>query len=240
MLKTLSDLLRGTVADQAQAIHDANAVVLLRQQIRDAAGALAVARRELAIAMAHQAGETRAVEALTERAAALEDSAAKALAGGREDLATQAAIRIAALEDEVADRRAALDGFAADVARLRRLVEDGERRLRDLDRGLQAARATEAVRRAGANGRRGIAHASGALQDAEVTPGAAARTPSRGSRHRHGARRPRRRPARHRGTPRRGRLRDDPHRSRRDPRAHPRQGRLTPPPPRNPPKGPRP
>lgn len=169
MLKTLSDLLRGTVADQAQAIHDANAVVLLRQQIRDAAGALAVARRELAIAMAHQAGETRAVEALTERAAALEDSAAKALAGGREDLATQAAIRIAALEDEVADRRAALDGFAADVARLRRLVEDGERRLRDLDRGLQAARATEAVRRAGANGRRGIAHASGALQDAEVT-----------------------------------------------------------------------
>ncbi|MET0366885.1 MAG: PspA/IM30 family protein [Methylobacterium sp.] len=169
MLKTLSDLLRGTVADQAQAIHDANAVVLLRQQIRDAAGALAVARRELAIAMAHQAGETRAVEALTERAAALEDSAAKALADGREDLATQAAIRIAALEDEVADRRAALDGFAADVARLRRLVEDGERRLRDLDRGLQAARATEAVRRAGANGRRGIAHASGALQDAEAT-----------------------------------------------------------------------
>ncbi len=38
MLKTLSDLLRGTVADQAQAIHDANAVVLLRQQIRDAPG----------------------------------------------------------------------------------------------------------------------------------------------------------------------------------------------------------
>lgn len=169
MLKTLSDLLRGTVADQAQAIHDANAVVLLRQQIRDAAGALAVARRELAIAMAHQAGETRAVEALTERAVALEESAAKALADGREDLATQAAIRIAALEDEVADRRAALDGFAADVARLRRLVEDGERRLRDLDRGLQAARATEAVRRAGANGQRGIAHASGALQDAEAT-----------------------------------------------------------------------
>ena len=94
-MKTLSDLLRGTVADQAQAIHDANAVVLLRQQIRDAAGALAVARRELAIAMAHQAGETRAVEALTKRAVALEESAAKALADGREDLATQAAIRIA-------------------------------------------------------------------------------------------------------------------------------------------------
>lgn len=169
MMKTLSDLLRGTVADQAQAIHDANAVALLRQQIRDAAGALAVARRELAIAMAHEAGEIRAVEALTERAAALEDSAGKALADRREDLATEAAIRIAALEDEVADRRAALKAFSAEVARLRRLVEDGERRLRDLDRGLQAARATEAVRRAGANGRRGIAQASGALQEAEAT-----------------------------------------------------------------------
>ncbi|MDP4024668.1 PspA/IM30 family protein [Methylobacterium sp. NEAU 140] len=169
MLKTLSDLLRGAAADQAQALHDANAVVLLRQQIRDAAGALAVARRELAIAMAHQAGELRAVEALTGRAAGLEAAAAKALADRRDDLATEAAIRIAALEDEAADRRAALDAFEADVARLRRLVGDGEGRLRDLDRGLQTARATEAVRRAGANGRRGIAHASGALQDAEAT-----------------------------------------------------------------------
>lgn len=169
MLKTLNDLLRGTVADQAQAIHDANAVVVLRQQIRDAASALAVARRELAIAMAHQAGERRAVEALTERAVALEEAAGKALTDRRDDLATEAAIRIAALEDETADRRAALDAFGAEVARLRRLVEEGDGRLRDLDRGLQTARATEAVRRAGANGRRGIAHATGALQDAEAT-----------------------------------------------------------------------
>lgn len=169
MLKTLSDLLRGTAADQAEAVRDANAVLILKQQIRDAAGALAVARRELAVAMAHQAGEARAIEALNDRAAALEISAGKALADGMQDLATECAIRIAALEDEGADRRGALSEFKADVARLGRLVEEGEGRLRDLDRGLQTARATEAVRRAGANGRRGIAHASGALQEAEAT-----------------------------------------------------------------------
>jgi len=169
MMKTLNLLLRGAAADQAQALHDANAVAVLRQQIRDAAGALGVARRELAVAMAYQAGEARAIEALDERGAALEASAAKALAGGREDLARESAVRIAALEDERADRRAALDGFSTEVSRLRELAGQGERRLRDLDRGLQSARAAEAVRRAGAAGRRGVAMTSGALREAEET-----------------------------------------------------------------------
>ena len=63
MMKTLALLMRGAIADNAQAIHDANAVAILRQQIRDAAGALAPARRELAVAMAYQAAEVRALDA---------------------------------------------------------------------------------------------------------------------------------------------------------------------------------
>ncbi len=169
MLKVLGLLARGAFADQEQAIHDAHAVQVLRQQIRDAAGTLSAAKRELAVAMAYQAGEARAMEALAERSASLEEAARKALADGREDLAVEAAARIAALEDEAADRREALDGFRAEVSRLRTQVEGGEGRLRDLDRGLQAARATEAVRRAGANGRRAATLSSGALQQAEAT-----------------------------------------------------------------------
>ena len=108
-MRTLSFLMRGVIADNAQAIHDAHAVTILRQQIRDAAGALATARRELAVAMAYHAAETRALAAIGTRIDTLSDGARRALADGRADLGTAAAIHIAALEDERADRRAAAE-----------------------------------------------------------------------------------------------------------------------------------
>lgn len=169
MMKVLNLLMRGAIADNAQAIHDANAVAILRQQIRDAAGAMSTARRELAVAMAYRAAETRALDALASRIETVSDGARKALADGREDLGQEAATLIAALEDERADRQVAMTRFAADIDRLKALVTHGETRLRDLDRGLQTARATEAVRRAGLNGRRVAASSTGALGEAEET-----------------------------------------------------------------------
>jgi len=161
--------MRGVVADNAQAIHDAHAVTILRQQIREAAGALATARRELAGAMAYQAAETRALDAIGARIDTLSDGARRALGDGRADLGTGAAIHIAALEDERADRRAAADRFGAEIERLKRSVARGGERLRDLDSGLQAARTTEALRRAGLEGRRVTTLSAGALGEAERT-----------------------------------------------------------------------
>jgi phage shock protein A len=161
--------MRGAIADNAQAIHDANTVAILRQQIRDSAGALATARRELAVAMAYHAAELRALDALGSRIDTVSDGARKALADGREDLGHEAAVLIAALEDERADRQAAMGRFADEVERLKALALQGQDRLRDLDRGLQTARASEAVRRAGINGRRVLALSTGALGDAEQT-----------------------------------------------------------------------
>ena len=67
------------------------------------------------------------------------------------------------------DRVAAIARFDADISRLQRLTEEGQRRLRDLRRGLEMARAQEALNRAGANGRRALASGTGALRDAEAT-----------------------------------------------------------------------
>lgn len=168
-MRTLSLLMRVVIADNAQAIHDANAVTILRQQIREAAGALATARRELAVAMAYHAAEARALDAIGARIETLSDGACRALADGREDLGSEAAIHIAALEDERSDRQAAAARFAAEIERLKRLVGQGGERLRDLDRGLQTARTTEALRRAGIQGRRVTALSAGALGEAERT-----------------------------------------------------------------------
>ena len=168
-MRTLSLLMRGVIADNAQAIHDANAVTILRQQIWEAAGALATARRELAVAMAYHAAEARALDGIDARIETLSDGARRALADGREDLGSEAAIHIAALEDERSDRQAAAARFAAEIERLKRLVGQGGERLRDLDRGLQTARTTEALRRAGIQGRRVTAPSAGALGEAERT-----------------------------------------------------------------------
>jgi phage shock protein A len=169
MLKTITTLFRGAVAEAEEAVFDANAIRVLEQQLRDAAASLEHARRELACAMAHQASEERAVGALSQRIAELEDSGGHALAAGREDLAAEAATVIAANEDERGERQAATQRFATDVRRLKQLAEDGRRRLADLRRGLEMARAQEALRRAGANGRRALATGTGALREAEAT-----------------------------------------------------------------------
>lgn len=168
-MKTLNLLLRGAIADNAQALHDAHAVAILRQQIRDAATALGGARRELAVAMAYRAAEGRALDALLARIESASAGACRALTDGREDLGREAAALIAALEDERADRIEAVAGFDIEIERLKRQAGEGEVRLRDLDRGLQMARAAESVRRAGINGRRVIAASSGALGEAEET-----------------------------------------------------------------------
>lgn len=169
MLKTLTTLLRGSIAEAEEAVLDANAIRMLEQQMRDAAAALENSKRELACAMAHQSGEQRAIQALDERIAELETGAREALEAGRDDLAEEAAVVIAVTEDERNDRKAAVDRFAVDIRRLRMLSEDGRLRLSELRRGLELARAQDALRRAGANGRRALATGTGALREAEAT-----------------------------------------------------------------------
>lgn len=169
MLKIVTTLLRGAASDAEEALFDANAIRVLEQQLRDAAGSLEHARRELACAMAHQASEERAVAALEARIGSLEAAARDALDAAREDLATEVATVIAATEDERALRKASVEKFAADVRRLKQLSEDGRLRLADLRRGLEMARAQEALRRAGASGRRALSVGTGALREAEAT-----------------------------------------------------------------------
>lgn len=169
MLKVITTLIRGAVAEAEEAVFDSNAIRLLEQQLRDAAASLEHSKRELACAMAHQSSEQRAIEALKARIGELETAGAKALAAGREDLAGEAAVVIAANEDEKAERQAALDRFSTDVRRLQKISDDGRRRLTDLRRGLELARAQDALRRAGANGQRALATGSGALREAEST-----------------------------------------------------------------------
>jgi phage shock protein A len=146
MFKTVLTLFRGSVAAAEEELEGRNALLILDQQMRDAATAVERAKRTLALAITQDQQEGRRLDATNARIADLEIRATAALDGGREDLAREAAESIAALE---ADRDAAMTArtlFAAEISRLKRHVASAEARINELDRGRRIARASEAVR----------------------------------------------------------------------------------------------
>ncbi|HYI28864.1 MAG TPA: PspA/IM30 family protein [Bradyrhizobium sp.] len=146
MFKTVLTLFRGSVAVAGEELEGRNALLILDQQMRDAAASVERAKRTLALAIAGNQQEGRRLDATNARIADLETRATAALDGGREDLAREAAAAIANLE---AERDAAMTAralFAGEITRLKRQVGGAEARIHELDRGRRIARASEAVR----------------------------------------------------------------------------------------------
>jgi phage shock protein A len=169
MFKTLVTLVRGRVVAIGEEVADQNALAILDQQMRDAAGALDRAKKALAVAIAQESQEGQRLDATRARIEDLETRAVAAIMAERDDLAAEAAEAIATLE---AERDASLTAralFAAEIARLRSHVLHQQMRLSQLERGRRIARAGEAVRVA----RRGRIEAApifaGTLAEAEAT-----------------------------------------------------------------------
>ena len=146
MFKTVLTLFRGSVAAAGEELEDRSALLILDQQMRDAAAAVERSKRTLALAIAGDQQEGRRLDATNARIADLEVRATAVLDAGREDLAREAAQAIANLE---ADRDAAMTArtlFASEITRMKRQVANAEARITELDRGRRIARASEAVR----------------------------------------------------------------------------------------------
>jgi phage shock protein A len=164
VFKELVTLLRGQANAASDRIAHNNAMVILDQQIRDAGASIGAAQRSLALAIAEDRQEAQRTEALAGRIANLEARARAALSGNREDLAILAAGTIAELQ---MDRDASTEARAllgAEIARLRRIVGEAERRFADVQRGRRVARVAEAVGRSRPGGIGGMV-----LRDAEST-----------------------------------------------------------------------
>jgi len=146
MFKTVLTLIRGGAAVAEEELQDRTALLILDQQMRDAAAAVDRSKRALALAIAQDQQEGKRLEATCTRIAGLEVRASAALDGGREDLAREAAHAIANLEAERDAAQTARALFASEIVRLKRHVANAEARLGELDRGRRIARASEAVR----------------------------------------------------------------------------------------------
>ena len=169
MIKSFWTLVRGTVYAAEQEAVDRSALLVLDQHIRDAAAGIERAKRALAVAIAQDEAEGKRLESTLSRIADLEDRATAALAGGREDLATEAAEAIAMMEADRDAMREARAVFAKEIGRLRHDVTGATHRLRELERGRRIATAAESVRRLRHGGIQPADHGVTGLAEAEAT-----------------------------------------------------------------------
>lgn len=146
MFKTLITLVRGSAERAAESLADDNALLLLDQQMRDAARSVERAKRSLALAIAQDEQEKKRLEVVVAEIADLEVRIVAAMDAGRDALAREGAEGVAALEAERDASSTARTLFAAEIERLRNHVRQAESRLSALDRGRRIARASEAVR----------------------------------------------------------------------------------------------
>src|SRR5438874_1264291 len=113
MLKTVITLLRGAAATEEE-VADRSALLVLDQQIRDAAAAIGRAKRALARASARDDAERKRLEATLARIADLEERAVDALADARDDVAGEVAETIALVEADRDAIRGARAKFAGE------------------------------------------------------------------------------------------------------------------------------
>ncbi|WP_341485974.1 PspA/IM30 family protein [Thioclava sp. GXIMD4215] len=147
MFKFISTLVRARSHDAAEALSDANAMSILRQQLRDATQGLEAAKRSVAVTMAYAEREKTNAQRIEAQLADLETRACAALAQDKLDLAQEAAEVIAQLEEERAVSQQAIATYTAQIRKLREEMSLAEQRLRALQRGKQLAEATDRTQR---------------------------------------------------------------------------------------------
>src|SRR6185295_1260990 len=129
MLKTLITLIRGATSRAEEEVADRSALLILDQQIRDAAAATDRAKRALALAIAQDDAEAKRLERTLSGIADLETRATGALAAGREDLAREAAEAIALMETDRDAIREARATFAREISSMKTAVAGATLRL---------------------------------------------------------------------------------------------------------------
>ena len=166
MFKMVTTLMRGRSHDAVEAFADANALSILRQQLRDAADGLEKAKRAVAAVMAYAARERQTAARIAGQIGDLETRAMDAIRQGRDDLATEAAAAIAELEAEQAAVARAIAHYDTEIRGLREQVGLAGQRLRALQRGKQIADACDRTQKLRGTMPRGV---PASLREAEET-----------------------------------------------------------------------
>ncbi|MCK9797989.1 PspA/IM30 family protein [Pseudomonas sp. MAFF 302030] len=161
--------LRGGANEVGESIVDQQALRILDQEIRDADGALANAKRELVTIMAkHKLSSERAAEYNT-KIADLETKAVAALQANREDLALEVAEAISGLTTSLDAEQKQAAEFGAYAEKMRKDISKAEARIKSLRQQVDMAKARESVQKAQVSASIASGGANGKLETAVGT-----------------------------------------------------------------------
>lgn len=166
MIKQLFALVRGNTNQAAQNYTDKHGLTILRQQINDAAAAVQVARKSVAIAVAQNRQEEEQYKQVSKKIENLEERAIIALEKGKKKIAQEAAEAIALLDGERDVSKQSQEKFTIEISKLKAQLHTAETRLRALKQGHRLADVTDKTQRM-----RGVGQTSAVstLNDAEDT-----------------------------------------------------------------------
>jgi phage shock protein A len=154
MFEILTLIWRGMAARAEESAAERHALLILDQQIRDVAAGIRSSKRALALAIVQDAHEGKRLGELDARLCDLEARAVEALRSGRDDLASQAAEAIAALDAERAAMAAGRKAAAVEIGQCRLAIRDAGLRLASLEHGRRVAKAAEALQQLRGRGAR--------------------------------------------------------------------------------------
>lgn len=143
MFGTLKTLFVGANARAEEQLRDHFSIELIDQKIREAEAGLKAAKYALANLIQRERSEQRQVDTLVAKINDVMARASEALQQERRDLAQEAALAVAAMENELTLRKATVDRLETRILQLKQSVETAHRRLIDLKQGAIAARAAQ-------------------------------------------------------------------------------------------------
>ena len=161
--------LRGGVNEAGEAIVDQQALRILDQEIRDADGAVAEAKRELVSIMAKHKLSSERVAEYSAKVADLESKALAALQANREDLALEVAEAISNLSTTLDIEQKQATEFGTYVEKMRKDIFKAEARIKSLRQQVDMAKARESVQKAQVSASIASGGANGKLETAVGT-----------------------------------------------------------------------
>ena len=146
----LMTALRGGAREVGEAVVDAQGTRIFEQEIIDAKAKLDAARLELTNLMAKHTQSERDVQLTKAELKKQEGYVSEALDKGDEKLAIVIAGKVAQLEGDLAEKKAAENAFEAHVDSLRGHMKKAEAQITDYERQLSMVKSTESVQKASA------------------------------------------------------------------------------------------
>ena len=161
--------LRGGASEVGESIVDQQALRILDQEIRDADGALANAKRELVTIMAKHKLSTDRVGEYNAKIKDLESKAMAAIQANREDLALEVAEAISTLTNELDAEQKQSSEFGAYAEKMRKDITKAESRIKSLRQQVDMAKARDSVQKAQVSASIASGGANGKLETAVGT-----------------------------------------------------------------------